>query len=434
MPIGTAMPPSPASTGRATRRRCRSSPTSNSRRASRPTTKKKNVIRPLFTQWRRSSATPESLMRTERRVCQTDSYDEASTFTHTSAAIVAASRKAALPVSVRRNPRSGVSRLRAQAVRSEKARLAAGGSLMVSSRLVAHRPSDVPDGMEAHCETSPLDSVRERLTLRSPSDARLRARQDDPRRSPPTMTLGLPPAIRACLFDLDGVLTQTATVHAAAWKEMFDAFLHAHAARTGAAFVPFDPVRDYDEYVDGKPRYDGVRSFLAARSIRLPEGSTDDPPVAETVHGLGNRKNELVLALIQRDGVMAYEGSIRYVHAVRDAQLHRAVVSSSANCKEVLEAAEIDDLFEVRIDAIVARREHLQGKPAPDTFLAAARALGVEPAEAAVFEDALAGVAAGRAGRFGFVVGVDRAGQADALREHGADVVVSDLAELLEPR
>jgi len=248
------------------------------------------------------------------------------------------------------------------------------------------------------------------------------------------MTLGLPLAIRACLFDLDGVLTQTATVHAAAWKEMFDAFLHVHAARTGAAFVPFDPVRDYDEYVDGKPRYDGVRSFLAARSIRLPEGSTDDPPVAETVHGLGNRKNELVLALIQRDGVMAYEGSVRYVHAVRDARLHRAVVSSSANCKEVLEAAEIDDLFEVRIDAIVARREHLQGKPAPDTFLAAARALGVEPAEAAVFEDALAGVAAGRAGRFGFVVGVDRAGQADALREHGADVVVSDLAELLEPR
>ena len=248
------------------------------------------------------------------------------------------------------------------------------------------------------------------------------------------MTLGLPPAIRACLFDLDGVLTQTATVHAAAWKEMFDAFLDAHATRTGSAFVPFDPVRDYDEYVDGKPRYDGVRSFLAARGIQLPDGSPDDLPAAETVHGLGNRKNELVLALIDRNGVAAYEGSVRYVHAVRDARLHRAVVSSSANCKEVLEAAGIDDLFEVRIDAIVARREHLQGKPAPDTFLAAARALGVKPAEAAVFEDALAGVAAGRAGRFGFVVGVNRAGQADALREHGADVVVSDLAELLEPR
>src|SRR5438067_8986814 len=215
---------------------------------------------------------------------------------------------------------------------------------------------------------------------------------------------------------------------------MFDAYLRERAARTREPFVPFDPVADYTAYVDGKPRYDGVRSFLAARGIRLPEGSIDDPPAAETVHGLGNRKNELVLALIERNGVAAYEGSVRYVHAVRDARLHRAVVSSSANCKEVLEAAGIDDLFEVRIDAIVARREHLQGKPAPDTFLAAARALGVKPAEAAVFEDALAGVAAGRAGRFGFVVGVDRAGQADALREHGADVVVSDLAELLEPR
>ena len=246
--------------------------------------------------------------------------------------------------------------------------------------------------------------------------------------------LGLPDGVTACLFDLDGVLTQTAKVHAAAWKQMFDDFLRARAVRTDEPFVPFDAVHDYDEYVDGKPRYDGVRSFLAARGIHLPEGPLDDPPVAETVHGLGNRKNELLLALIQRDGVMAYEGSIRYVHAVRDARLHRAVVSSSANCKEVLEAAEIDDLFEVRIDAIVARREHLQGKPAPDTFLAAARALGVEPAEAAVFEDALAGVAAGRAGRFGFVVGVDRAGQANALREHGGDVVVSDLAELLEPR
>jgi beta-phosphoglucomutase family hydrolase len=246
------------------------------------------------------------------------------------------------------------------------------------------------------------------------------------------MTLGLPPAIRACLFDLDGVLTQTATVHAAAWKEMFDAFLRAYSERTGTSFVPFDPVLDYDEYVDGKPRYDGVRSFLTARGIRLPEGSPDDPPGDETVHGLGNRKNELVLALIHRQGVTPYEGSVRFVHAVRDARLRRAVVSASANCKEVLEAAGIDDLFEVRIDAIVARRDHLKGKPAPDTFLAAARALGVAPAEAAVFEDALAGVTAGRTGHFGFVVGVDRTGQREALRERGADVVVSDLSELLE--
>jgi beta-phosphoglucomutase family hydrolase len=244
--------------------------------------------------------------------------------------------------------------------------------------------------------------------------------------------VGLPSVIRACLFDLDGVLTQTARVHAAAWKEMFDAFLRARAARTGDAFVPFDLVDDYDDYVDGKPRYDGVRSFLASRGIDLPLGRTRDPPTAETVSGLGNRKNELVLALIHEQGVDAYQGSVRYVHAARDAGLRRAVVSSSANCKEVLAAAGLVELIEVRIDGIVAAREHLKGKPAPDTFLAAARAFDVPPARAAVFEDALAGVAAGRAGRFGYVVGVDRVGQAEALREHGADLVVSDLAELLD--
>jgi beta-phosphoglucomutase family hydrolase len=244
--------------------------------------------------------------------------------------------------------------------------------------------------------------------------------------------LGLPDAIRACLFDLDGVLTQTAKVHATAWKKMFDAFLQKRAAQTGEKFEPFDPVTDYDEYVDGKPRYDGVRSFLAARGIDLPEGTPDDPPDAETVHGLGTRKNELVVAMIKRQGVEVYEGSVSYVRAVRDAELGRAVVTSSANADQVLAAAGIDDLFEVRIDGVVAAQEHLDGKPAPDTFLAAARALEVAPKQAAVFEDALAGVAAGRAGRFGLVVGVDRVGQADELLEHGADLVVSDLAELLE--
>ena len=246
------------------------------------------------------------------------------------------------------------------------------------------------------------------------------------------MGLGLPDGIEACLFDLDGVLTDTARVHAAAWKQMFDEFLRRRAESTGEPFLPFDPVQDYDEYVDGKPRYDGVRSFLAARAIELPEGEQDDAAQAETVHGLGNRKNELVLALLERDGVERYEGSVRYVRAVRDAGLRRAVVSSSANTRQVLEAADIADLFEVRVDGVVAQEEHLKGKPAPDTFLAAAQKVGVDPSAAAVFEDALAGVAAGKAGRFGFVVGVDRAGQADALREHGADVVVSDLAELLE--
>ena len=245
------------------------------------------------------------------------------------------------------------------------------------------------------------------------------------------MNLGLPDGISGCLFDLDGVLTKTAVVHAAAWKELFDGYLRERAARTGEPFVPFDPVSDYDEYVDGKPRADGTRSFLAARSIDLPDGSDDDPPGAETVHGLGNRKNEIVLRRIREDGVAAYEGSVRYVHAARDAGLRRAVVSSSANCRDVLVAAGIADLFEVRIDALVAKRDGLRGKPAPDTFLAGARALGLEPAAAAVFEDALAGVAAGQAGRFGYVVGVDRAGQAEALRQHGADVVVDDLADLL---
>jgi beta-phosphoglucomutase family hydrolase len=244
--------------------------------------------------------------------------------------------------------------------------------------------------------------------------------------------LGLPDAIRACLFDLDGVLTQTAKVHAAAWKEMFDDFLRKRAARTGEAFVPFDPAEDYNRYVDGMPRYDGVRSFLASRGIDLPWGDPGDPPGKETIIGLGNRKNELVLSMIRRGGVEPYPGSVRYVHAAREAGLRSAVVSASANCREVLEAAGIDDLFDLRVDGITIEREHLKGKPAPDTFLHAASALGVAPAQAAVFEDALAGVAAGRAGGFGFVVGVDRVGQAKALREHGADVVVTDLAELLD--
>jgi beta-phosphoglucomutase family hydrolase len=244
--------------------------------------------------------------------------------------------------------------------------------------------------------------------------------------------LGLPGSIRACLFDLDGVLTQTAKVHAAAWKTMFDEYLRGRAEATGEPFVPFDAGADYDRYVDGKPRYDGVRSFLAARGIDLPEGEDADPPSAETVRGLGNRKNEIVLRMMREQGVEAYPGSIRYVQAAREAGLRLAVVSSSANCSEVLAAAGIQDLFDRQVDGLVAQRLQLRGKPEPDTFLEAARQLGVGPEQAAVFEDALSGVAAGRAGAFGYVVGVDRVGQADALREQGADVVVSDLAELLD--
>lgn len=244
--------------------------------------------------------------------------------------------------------------------------------------------------------------------------------------------LGLTRDTRACLFDLDGVLTQTAKVHAAAWKRMFDEFLRRRAEARGEAFVPFDEVADYDNYVDGKPRYDGVASFLASRGIELPQGSAEDPPDAETIRGLGARKNEIVQAMIESDGVEPYAGSVEYVRAVRAAALRAAVVSSSSNTHEVLEAAGIEGLFDAVIDGIVAEREHLHGKPAPDTYLAGARALGVEPGHAAVFEDALAGVQAGQAGHFGLVVGVDRVGQADALRAHGADVVVDDLSELLQ--
>ena len=244
--------------------------------------------------------------------------------------------------------------------------------------------------------------------------------------------LGLPDQIDALLFDLDGVLTQTAKVHAEAWKQSFDEFLKKRADADGEEFVAFDKVADYDEYVDGKPREDGVRSFLESRGIKLPEGDADDPPDAATIQGLGNNKNERVLKLIHEHGVEPYEGSVRYARAAKEAGLKRAVVSSSTNCHDVLVAAKIDDLFDTVIDGLVARREHLQGKPAPDTFLAGAKALGVKPAHAVVFEDALAGVAAGHAGKFGYVVGVDRVGQRDALSSHGADVVVGDLAELLD--
>lgn len=242
----------------------------------------------------------------------------------------------------------------------------------------------------------------------------------------------VPENITACLFDLDGVLTQTAAVHAEAWKEMFDAILLERAKEAGDAFRPFELPADYVEHVDGKLRQDGIQSFLASRGLTIPEGSPGDPPAAETVHGLGTRKNELLLELIRTQGVDLYETSVRFVEVVRDAGLQRAVVSASKNCQEVLVATGIEGLFDVRIDGVVAAEEGLQGKPAPDMFLAAAEALGVDPASGAVFEDAEAGVAAARAGAFGWVVGVDRTGHAEALRRHGADIVVGDLGELLE--
>lgn len=243
--------------------------------------------------------------------------------------------------------------------------------------------------------------------------------------------LGLPDRIRATLFDLDGVLTDTATVHKKAWKTMFDDFLETEAERAGADFVPFDIDHDYLQYVDGKKREDGVRSFLASRNITLPDGDPNDAPDAETVFGLGNRKNEAFQQTLHTDGVEVFEGSRRYLEAVVDAGLGTAVVSSSANTREVLELTGLDRFVQHRVDGVTLREQHLAGKPAPDSFLRAAQLLDVAPAEAAVFEDAISGVEAGRAGSFGYVVGVDRVGHAEALRHNGADIVVTDLAELM---
>ena len=240
--------------------------------------------------------------------------------------------------------------------------------------------------------------------------------------------IGLPDHITAALFDLDGVLTGTAVLHRAAWKATFDELLRQ---RDPEHFVPFSD-QDYADYVDGRPRADGVRTFLASRDITLPEGDPADPPSANTVHGVGNRKNELVQKIIAERGVTPYPGSRRYLEAARDAGVAIAVVTSSANGAAVLDAAKLTPFIQARIDGVVITEQGLRGKPAPDSFLAGARALGVSPEHAAVFEDALAGVAAGRAGGFGYVVGVNRADQAEALRAHGADVVVNDLAELLE--
>jgi beta-phosphoglucomutase family hydrolase len=235
-------------------------------------------------------------------------------------------------------------------------------------------------------------------------------------------SIGLPPDTRACLFDLDGVLTQTAKVHAKAWKQTFDAYLRERSQRTGEPFVPFETV-DYTRHVDGKLRMDGARSFLASRGIQPPD---------EIVHDLATRKDGLLVALLHEERVETYDGSVRFVRAVRQAGLRTAVVSASKHCEDMLESGGIADLFDARVDGVVAAEQHLAGKPAPDTFLAAAHAVGVAPAQSAIVEDALAGVEAGRAGHFGYVVGVDRAGQAAELKRHGADIVVTDLATLLE--
>lgn len=251
--------------------------------------------------------------------------------------------------------------------------------------------------------------------------------QEPSRRSPITRD-----RYDAVLFDLDGVVTDTASIHAACWKQMFDEYLLERGARTGEIFRSFDPVADYRLHVDGKPRFDGVRDFLNSRGIDLPEGNPHDPPDAETVGGLGNRKNRLVTRAIEEKGVDAYPGSIRFIHALRGLGCKVAVVSSSENCEAVLKAAKVDGLFETRIDGVTVEEQHLAGKPAPDTFLMAARLLGVEPSRAVVVEDALSGIEAGLAGKFGLVIGVARRNNAEELRRHGAHLVVNDLGELVD--
>ena len=236
----------------------------------------------------------------------------------------------------------------------------------------------------------------------------------------------------AVLFDLDGVITNTAKIHAACWKKMFDEYLQQRATQRGEAFKPFDLGTDYRLHVDGKPRYDGVRDFLASRGIQLPEGNPDDPPQAETVCGLGNRKNRLVTKAIEDMGVQAYDGSVRLVRQLRRDGFKVAIVSSSENCAAILKAAKLDDLFEVRVDGAMVEAEQLAGKPAPDTFLIGARLLGVEPARTVVVEDAISGVQAGLSGNFGLVIGVARKGDAEELKHHGAHLVVNDLGELVD--
>jgi alpha,alpha-trehalase len=242
----------------------------------------------------------------------------------------------------------------------------------------------------------------------------------------------------AVIFDLDGVVTQTAAVHAAAWKRLFDAYLEERAARPGTspggapddALRPFDPAADYRLYVDGKPRYDGVRDFLASRGIDLPLGDPSDPPQRETVCGLGNRKNDFFNAEVREHGVKTFPSTVALIHQLRDAGIRVGLMSSSKNTAMVLDVTGTTDLFEVRVDGVVAAEVGLPGKPDPAMYLETARRLGVQAARSVVVEDALSGVEAGRRGGFGLVIGVDRLGQAAELAEAGADVVVDDLAEV----
>lgn len=233
----------------------------------------------------------------------------------------------------------------------------------------------------------------------------------------------------AFIFDLDGVVTDTAKIHADAWKKTFDDYLKKRASDKDP-FVPFDVKLDYARYVDGMPRYDGVKNFLESRGITLPYGSPEDPPDKETICGIGNKKNQIFQKYLEKDSIHVYDSTIELIKSLRENNIRTAIVSSSKNCKTVLELVNITDLFDVKVDGVDSRKLGLKGKPAPDIFLTAAEKLDTLPSRSIVVEDALSGVEAGRSGGFGLVVGVDRAGQAETLKNHGADVVVSDLAEL----
>lgn len=238
--------------------------------------------------------------------------------------------------------------------------------------------------------------------------------------------------VDAVIFDMDGVVTDTARIHALAWKQAFDEYLRREARRKGRPFRAFDARRDYTAYVDGKQRYDGVRSFLSSRAISLPDGNPDDPPDRETVCGLGNRKNLLFLSRLERSGVAAYPSTVRLAKRLRERGTRTAIVSASRNCGNVIRAAAVDQLFDVKVDGVDLDSMGLKGKPAPDIFLEAARLLGCAPSRVAVIEDSLAGIEAARSGGVGLIIGVDRRGRGRRLKERGADIVVRDLAEVLD--
>ncbi|GAB6058711.1 HAD family hydrolase [Desulfonatronum parangueonense] len=234
----------------------------------------------------------------------------------------------------------------------------------------------------------------------------------------------------AVIFDMDGVVTDTASLHGKAWKEMFDQFLEHHARQTGQQQAPFDLGHDYLQYVDGKPRFDGVRSFLASRGISLPEGDLEAPPGMDSVHALGNKKNALFGKMLEDEGAMAYPGTVQLIQKLHQAGIKTAIISSSKNAEKILRSADVLDLFEAKVDGVDSLELGISGKPAPDIFLQAARELGAEPKRAVVVEDAISGVQAGRAGGFGLVVGVNRGDDPQDLLDNGADIAVSDLDEM----